>query len=113
MMFTNRPLRVKSVSNLPKEESEVVKGTARRVVVVKSPDKKVFEEAIFILREDYMHNSGITQSELMREAREAARGYVSKLRPDAKKPPSAFLTAAISALAGSGISVLVMNLIGM
>jgi len=30
----------------------MVKGVARRVVVVKSPDPKQFEQAIFLLRED-------------------------------------------------------------
>lgn len=111
MMFTMRPLRVKSDKDLPKEEKEVVKGTARRIVVVKSPDKKVFEEAIFIVREDYMHSSGITQSELMRQAREAARGYVGRLRPTEKKRRPALISI-ISALAGSGIAVLVMKIFG-
>ena len=37
-----------------REAAEVVKGVAKRVIVVKSPDPKVFEEAIFIVREDYM-----------------------------------------------------------
>ena len=50
----------------------MVKGTAKRVIVVKSPDKKVFEEAIFIVREDYMRTAGITQAKLMDEARAAA-----------------------------------------
>ena len=35
-----------------REATEVVKGVAKRVIVVKSPDPKVFEEAIFIVRED-------------------------------------------------------------
>ena len=30
----------------------MVKGVARRVVVVKSPDPKQFEQAIFLLREE-------------------------------------------------------------
>ena len=113
MMFTKHRLRVKSGKDLPKEERNVVKGTSRRVVVVKSPDKKVFEEAIFIVREDYMHTAGITQSELMREAREAARGYVGRLRPKMKKPKSVAAAALISAVAGSGLSVLIMKIFGL
>lgn len=31
----------------------VVKGVARRAVIVRSPDPRMFEEAIFIVREDY------------------------------------------------------------
>ena len=88
----------------------MVKGTARRVVVVKSPDKKMFEEAIFIVREEYMRSPGITQAELMKEARNAARGYVGRLRPSAKH--STALTALVSAIAGSGISVLIMQIFG-
>ena len=59
----------------------MVKGTARRVVVVKSPDKRVFEEAIFILKEDALRDSGVTiLGEACRVAREymrsrARRGY--------------------------------------
>ena len=88
----------------------MVKGTARRVVVVKSPDKKMFEEAIFIVREEYMRSPGITQAQLMKEARNAAKGYVGRLRPSAKHPTA--LTAIVSAIAGSGISVLIMQLFG-
>ena len=35
-----------------REATEVVKGVAKRVIVVKSPDPNVFEEAIFIVREE-------------------------------------------------------------
>lgn len=111
-MFTNRALRVKSDKNLLEEEKNVVKGTARRIVVVKSPDKKVFEEAIFIVREEYMHSAGISQSELMKQARDAARGYVGKLRTREKKPRRA-LTALISAVTASGLSVLIMKIFGL
>lgn len=112
MMFTNRALRVKYDKNLPEEEKNVVKGTARRIVVVKSPDKKVFEEAIFIVREEYMHSAGISQSELMKQARDAARGYVGKLHTREKKPRQA-LTAVISAIVASGLSVLIMKVFGL
>ena len=36
----------------------MVKGIARRVVVVKSPDPKVFDEAIFLVREGYKGRVG-------------------------------------------------------
>lgn len=52
-----------------REATEVVKGVAKRVIVVKSPDPKVFEEAIFIVREDYMKTAGVTRSQLLSEAR--------------------------------------------
>ncbi len=50
----------------------MVKGSSRQVIVVQSPDRKLFEQAIFILREDALEN-GITDEMLLREARQAAR----------------------------------------
>ena len=51
----------------------MVKGVSRQVIVVQSPDRKLFEQAIFILRED-APQQGITEEMLLREARQAARG---------------------------------------
>ena len=48
----------------------MVKGTNRRVVVVRYPDPKMFEEAIFVLRDDGSH--GKTAEQVMDEARLAA-----------------------------------------
>lgn len=49
----------------------MVKGTARQVVVVKSPDQKLFEQAIFLLREDALEQ-GVGERELLDEARRVA-----------------------------------------
>ncbi len=54
----------------------MVKGLSRKIIVVKSPDPKIFEQAIFIVKDDYLLTRGIDQKELMRQAGEAARGYV-------------------------------------
>ena len=54
--------------------TEVIKGTASRVIVVKSPDPGIFREAFFILRDDYFSNRGISQEELLRQARQSAEG---------------------------------------
>ena len=56
-------------------EGRVVKGTARRVIVVKSPDPKIFEEAIFIIREDVFAQKGVSAAGLMEEARRIAGSY--------------------------------------
>ncbi len=48
----------------------MVKGISRQVIVVQSPDRKLFEQAIFILREDAAE---VTDAELMKEARQAVR----------------------------------------
>lgn len=54
----------------------VVKGVARRVVVVKSPDPKVFDEAIFIVRDESGRSPGVTTAELLREAQAVAENFV-------------------------------------
>jgi len=59
----------------------VVKGTARRVIVVKSPDPKIFEEAIFIIREDVLSGSGVSAARLLEEAHQVAAGYSQRRRP--------------------------------
>lgn len=65
--------------------TEVIKGTASRVIVVKSPDPGIFREAFFILRDDYFLNRGISQEELLRQAQRSAEGYVSAHLP--QSPP--------------------------
>ncbi len=61
----------------------MVKGTSRRVIVVKSPDPKVFEEAIFVLREDYARHRSAEQ--VMEEARRAAGEYLKKCAAGRKR----------------------------
>ena len=54
----------------------MVKGTSKRIVVVKSPDPRVFEQAIFIVREDFLHRRGAEPKRVLREAQEVADEYV-------------------------------------
>ena len=54
--------------------TDTVKGISRRVVVVRSPDPKVFDEAIFIVKEDAIHE-GITNEEILRQAQGIAENY--------------------------------------
>ena len=54
----------------------MVKGVSKRVVVVKSPDPRYFEEAIFIVREG-ANLAGIGADEVLKEAEEVARQYVT------------------------------------
>ena len=50
----------------------MVKGISRQVIVVQSPEPKLFEQAIFILRDDV--GEGVTDEALMKEAQRAIRG---------------------------------------
>ena len=56
----------------------MVKGLSRKVIVVKSPDPKIFDQAIFIVRDDYLTTQGIDQKELLKQAQRAASGYVDR-----------------------------------
>ncbi len=49
----------------------MVKGISRQVIVVHSPEPKLFEQAIFILREEAV---GVTDEALMKEAQQAIQG---------------------------------------
>lgn len=62
------------------EEFPVVKGISKRVIVVKSPNPKIFEQAIFIVREDFAGQAGVSEKDVLREARAAADGYLGGKR---------------------------------
>ena len=94
-----------------KEGRRVVKGTSKRIVVVKSPDPKIFEEAIFIVKEDFF--GGRERRSALKEAQRVAdeyiRGAVSGPRSRLRRIPP-LLWAAIGALL-SGLAVaLIMQL---
>ena len=47
----------------------MVKGISRQVIVVDSPDPKLFEQAIFILSDEAVGREGVTEELLLKEAR--------------------------------------------
>ena len=59
-----------------REAELMVKGTNRHVIVVRSPDPRVFEEAIFVLREEYLRGRRAEQA--MEEARRTAADYLRR-----------------------------------
>jgi len=59
----------------------VVKGISRQVIVVHSPDQKMFEQAIFILKEKAMGQNGITDDDLMKEAKRLLGESVNRKKP--------------------------------
>lgn len=56
----------------------MVKGISKQVIVVHAPEPKLFEEAIFILREDAVGNEGITDELLLKEAKKLIGSGVKK-----------------------------------
>ena len=55
----------------------MVKGISRQVIVVHSPDPKLFDQAIFILKDEAVRQ-GITEEALLKEAQQVIRGPKKK-----------------------------------
>jgi len=80
----------------------MVKGIAKRVVVVRFPDTRVFEQAIFIVREEL--GPGVSADQVLGEACRVAEGYMHKnTRPRrlSRLPAFAWL------IAGAGLTGLI------
>ena len=91
----------------------MVKGTARRVIVVKSPDPRVFEEAIFVVRDDYLRSPGVSQKQLLREAKQTARHCADSIGTKRRlwfvfRSPAPFIAASCAAITGLAYVVLHM-----
>ena len=74
----------------------MVKGITKQVIVVHSPDPKLFEQAIFILKEDAVRE-GITDEILLKEAKKAIN----------QKATPKFSSGPLWACAGAGVTGLV------
>lgn len=47
----------------------MVKGISRQVIVLHSPEPKMFEQAIFILKDGALGQDGVTEEALLQEAK--------------------------------------------
>ena len=56
----------------------MVKGISKQVIVVHTPNEKLFEQAIFILSEKAVGGEGITDEALLKEARKLMGMKVSR-----------------------------------
>ena len=86
----------------------MVKGISRQVIVVHAPEPKLFEQAIFIVREDVARSGGVSREEVLNEARRAAGACAGPPGP----PPQrwklwAFLGVSLSALALALVIILI------
>ena len=87
-------------------EQETVKGVARRVVIVRSPAESVFEEAIFIVREEAERSGGVSREEVLSEA----GAYVGAVSPPRRRigwKTWAFLGTCAAALALALVIILI------
>lgn len=86
------------------EPLPVVRGNMRRVLVLKPPGA-IFQEAVFILRDDYFQTPGLSRRDLMLQARAAAEQYLGETFPRSSRVfslsalPAFLLGAAFAALA--------------
>ena len=91
----------------------MVKGTSRRIIVVKSPDPEVFDEAIFVVKEEFLRSPGVSQSQLLSDARRAAAGLVDKSGKGGRSRLPQSIAISASAILGSGLAVAVMKIFGL
>ncbi len=84
----------------------MVKGISRKVIVIRSPDPHVFEEAIFIVRDD-VASKGVTREAVLQEAQEIAQSYV---RHSNKRHGLFDIAAPVYALIGAFITALIWTL---
>lgn len=83
----------------------MVKGITRQVILVKSPDPRLFEEAIFIVKEEALTREGVSADRVLREARQAADGYLKRGKAwnrRLERVPAPVWSAAGAALASIG-----------
>lgn len=78
----------------------MVKGISRQVIVVHSPDPKLFEQAIFILKEDAVGKGSITDEALLKEAKNALH------RAPGKRKRNFWLSGPAWACGGAGVVAL-------
>ena len=77
----------------------MVKGVSRQVVVVRSLDTKLFEQAIFLIRDGAIPRQGVTEADILREANDAADAYLKERLERRRSLPCRFLWALAGAFA--------------
>lgn len=82
----------------------MVKGVSKQVIVVQSQDKKLFDQAIFILSDDAVQNGAVTDDVLLREAKRLIRSPSGQRKMAKTVPP--ILYAVLGAVLTGGIWVL-------
>lgn len=87
----------------------MVKGISRRVVVVDSPDPNLFEQAIFIIRNDSV--DGISSQQLVDQAVRIAKSYARTHTPPRKRFRFTPVMAALSGAAAIGLIWLLAELL--
>ena len=61
----------------------MVKGISRQVIVVHSPDQKLFDQAIFILKDEAVGKEGVTDEMLLKAANKLLNSSAKGNKPSA------------------------------
>ena len=77
----------------------MVKGISKQVIVVQAPDAKLFEQAIFIVKNDAF-SPGVSERQIVDEARSVVQSYLGSAKPPRKKAAKSF--SVLSLLLGAG-----------
>ncbi len=80
----------------------MIKGAQKRMIVVKTADSKLFEEAYFVMRGDM----NVSEGDMVSEANKIIERCNVKRRERARRAPSALLVAIFSFIGGSIFSCL-------
>lgn len=82
----------------------MVQGVSRQVIVVRSPDPRLFEQAIFIVKENAF-GSGVSADAVVQEAQRVASGYIRRSAQSkrSKGRCSGLLYVLLGALLSSGV----------
>lgn len=75
----------------------MVKGISRQVILVRSPDPELFEQAIFILKEEAVLQ-GITDDQLLKEAKKLMHAEFTSNKIWTQGPVWAAMGVALTAL---------------
>jgi len=92
----------------------MVKGISKQVIVVKAPIGSMFDEAIFILKEDSLSDSSVDSENILREACAVADDYVRTHCKDTRRHtkrrfPSFFLSFAVVAAVLASIAFFILR----
>lgn len=82
----------------------MVKGISRQVIVVRQPDTKLFEQAIFLLREEALGREGVTDRQVLKEACRVADQYVRSRTQGEKKRRRPGLYSAVCVFLGAALT---------
>jgi len=88
----------------------MIKGMSRRVIMVPSPDPELFENAIFILRNDAFTKE-TDPEDILKQAQQIADEYVRTNLEKKKRKLSPLIYTLAGALCGGGILGLLWLLI--